>query len=266
MLDVYGDAHSQTPSSDRVPISIYDHLLGNKSWNNTIPKLQCGGSLDLIDRYLATNNYDRKYHCEAPLQSTQRINDPRPLFVNALATFLKQVGVEQTNRDAVLQKVELHFEQPLPKSCFAEDRLDFGAGVSVKASGGENITDEQNGGNGNIEGKTMMICNIPCRLRRKELIDAIVEMGFGGRFDVVRIPGRFGHSKTNLGYAFIHFLQVTDADNFANAFEGYRFSSHKDSAKACTVKVAACQGGLENQQRTSSTLRLLHHDNMTSLS
>mmetsp|Transcript_123971 Transcript_123971/g.193512 ORF Transcript_123971/g.193512 Transcript_123971/m.193512 type:complete len:366 (-) Transcript_123971:82-1179(-) len=108
---------------------------------------------------------------------------------------------------------------------------------------------------GIVGGKTMMICNIPCRVSQDDLIDAIESSGFASTFDSVYMPHRFGQSNSNLGYAFVHFYLWEDAACFALAFEGYRFTS-KGSTKACTVKVASCQGSNGSRRRLPRRLRV----------
>jgi|Transcript_118001 hypothetical protein len=114
----------------------------------------------------------------------------------------------------------------------------FGMGAYTKTS--QELGKSSNNGSDSQNGEmSMMICNIPCRVREADLIQAIDSVGFGGTFSDLYLPCR-GRS-SNFGYCFVHFYRQTDAESFARAFEGYRFSQ-KDSLKACTVKIADCQG------------------------
>mmetsp|Transcript_123970 Transcript_123970/g.193509 ORF Transcript_123970/g.193509 Transcript_123970/m.193509 type:complete len:269 (+) Transcript_123970:70-876(+) len=90
-------------------------------------------------------------------------------------------------------------------------------------------------------GRTMMICNIPCRIGEQDVITAMESRGFGNAYEFVHIPSRPSQPASNLGYCFVHFFRVADAERFALSFEGYSFTS-KGSTKACTVKVADIQG------------------------
>jgi RNA recognition motif-containing protein len=107
-----------------------------------------------------------------------------------------------------------------------------------------------------VEGRTMMVCNIPCRVRHADLVEAIESMGFAQTYEFIHLPARREQRDSNLGYGFIHFFHGEDAERFALAFEGYRFE-YKASTKACTVKVASCQGRMGNvgKPRTRLTKR-----------
>jgi len=104
------------------------------------------------------------------------------------------------------------------------------------------------------EARTMMICNIPCRVSSDELTEAINSLGFDNTYEFVHLPCRFGQSDSNLGYGFVHFFHKADAECFAVAFDGYRFSN-RGSTKACSVKVADCQGRNGSNRRLSRNLR-----------
>lgn len=97
------------------------------------------------------------------------------------------------------------------------------------------------------EGRTMMICNMPCRVSQTDLVDAIDSIGFAGKFQITYLPCHFG-SAANLGYGFVYFPCCKDAERFALEFEGYHFSQ-KDSPKKCTVKVAKQQDGCNAKQK-----------------
>lgn len=93
---------------------------------------------------------------------------------------------------------------------------------------------------------TVMICNIPCRVTLQEITQAISFLGFDGTYDLLHAPGpkrstRFLTSKTNIGYAFINFLNTELAQNFVQAFDGFCFEA-RQSAKVGTAKLARIQG------------------------
>jgi len=111
-------------------------------------------------------------------------------------------------------------------------------------------------------GMTMMICNIPCRVSQTDLTDAIISLGFG-TFEFVHLPCRLG-SYSNLGYGFVHFPCQVDAERFALAFEGHRFSQRgKLSEKTCTVKVADQQGHDASHKVIARKLRLAQSKSST---
>lgn len=102
---------------------------------------------------------------------------------------------------------------------------------------------------------TMMICNIPCRVSTETLIEAIEAVGFGGTYEFLHLPCRYGQeASSNLGYGFVNFLKQEDAAKFAVAFEGYHFEGSR-SVKKCTVKVASFQGFNANAKRPSRKCR-----------
>jgi RNA recognition motif-containing protein len=89
--------------------------------------------------------------------------------------------------------------------------------------------------------KTLMICNLPCRISYEVLVDAIHAKGFGDCVEFVHLPYRSGQPSSNLGYGFVSFYDVEDAQRFAGEFEGYRFQG-RGSQKVCSVKAASLQG------------------------
>jgi hypothetical protein len=158
----------------------------------------------------------------------------------------------------------------------SDERLD-GDDVSTSASSGEK---EQNGSdhgyvdqdaidNDGIEKVqkldleinddgvyTLMIKHIPCRCTHQEVVDAIVEIGFGESYNFFYLPIRRGHEQ-NFGYAFIGFLDAELTNMFADAITGYRFTS-RNSNKACEVAPARIQGfssNVEHFQKMRCTRR-----------
>lgn len=93
------------------------------------------------------------------------------------------------------------------------------------------------------EATTLMICNIPCRLGRADIVKAIHSVGFVDKYDFVHMPGRRHGSKRNgnMGYAFVNFKSTQDAEQFVVAFENFQFPG-TCSAKRCTLKFAHLQG------------------------
>jgi len=89
---------------------------------------------------------------------------------------------------------------------------------------------------------TVMIRNIPNRYSQNDLIDEMEELGFAGTFDFLYVPLDKG-TMSNVGYAFVNFLEEASAKKCMAAFEGYRFKRHrKSSGKIGTVSVAHLQG------------------------
>jgi len=88
---------------------------------------------------------------------------------------------------------------------------------------------------------TMMLCNMPCRVGQQKVLDALKAKGFEGTYNFVYLPkGRSTH-QGNIGYGFVDFKTMEDAERFQEAFEGFSFPGSL-SEKRCTVKPASKQG------------------------
>mmetsp|Transcript_14664 Transcript_14664/g.43843 ORF Transcript_14664/g.43843 Transcript_14664/m.43843 type:complete len:152 (-) Transcript_14664:34-489(-) len=93
---------------------------------------------------------------------------------------------------------------------------------------------------------TLMLCNLPCRMRHQELSEILDGLGFHRRYDFLRIiaGGQGGpKAKSNLGYGFVNFYTAADAKAFTCAFEGFKFVG-TDSKKLGTARPAEVQGFL----------------------
>jgi hypothetical protein len=161
---------------------------------------------------------------------------PVASVMDMLKACLKEVGVEQSNSDYVMQNIKVGLDRAVDKVSVQKE------GIAAKAPQAGDKSAKRKIKHAKTPGMTMMICNIPCRARQEDLRQAVESSGFGGTFESLTLASRYGQSDSNLGYAFIHFSQQEDAERFAAAFEGYRFS-RSGSTKACTVKVAAAQDG-----------------------
>lgn len=92
---------------------------------------------------------------------------------------------------------------------------------------------------------TLMIRNIPNRYSQRDLIEEIDELGFGGTYDFLYLPMDKG-TLSNVGYAFVNFVDASWGERGMDAFKSYRFKRYrKQSGKIATVSVAHIQG-LEN--------------------
>jgi hypothetical protein len=89
---------------------------------------------------------------------------------------------------------------------------------------------------------TLMIRNIPNRYTQRELIVELEALGFTGTFDFLYVPLDKG-TMSNVGYAFVNFVDPGNAEKCMEAFQGYRFKRHrKVSGKIAAVSVAHIQG------------------------
>jgi len=95
---------------------------------------------------------------------------------------------------------------------------------------------------------TLMVQNIPCRITQEQLVDVIVDLGFGDKYDFLYLPTCSRSSMTgrsNLGYGFINFSQPETAEAFGRVFTNYLFEGTR-SKKVSTVKPAHIQGLANN--------------------
>jgi hypothetical protein len=90
---------------------------------------------------------------------------------------------------------------------------------------------------------TVMIRNMPNNYTRQMLLELVDSMGFAGTYDFAYLPVDF-QSQAGLGYAFIDFATVADAQLCFERFEG--FSDWRvPSEKVCTVTWSSPTQGLE---------------------
>jgi len=87
-----------------------------------------------------------------------------------------------------------------------------------------------------------MIRNIPNRYTQRELIAELEDLGFAGTFDFLYIPLDKG-TMSNVGYAFVNFIEPIHAEKCMQVFQNYRFKRHrKISGKIAAISVAHIQG------------------------
>jgi RNA recognition motif-containing protein len=87
---------------------------------------------------------------------------------------------------------------------------------------------------------TLMIRGIPCSFSQEELLSVVDSAGLAGKYDFFYMP-RAGKTTSNLGYAFINFVQSTHAWTCAYTFNDVRLDPSR-STKVCSVTVADIQG------------------------
>lgn len=97
---------------------------------------------------------------------------------------------------------------------------------------------------------TMQIRNIPNRCTRDEVVRHIDELGFANQYDLFHMP-LDKKRKSNLGFAFINFLEPDTAAMFQKSMKGTCVMGERvqqKCKKACTVAPASIQG-VENYVR-----------------
>jgi len=104
---------------------------------------------------------------------------------------------------------------------------------------------------------TVMIRNMPNNYTRDMLLELVDEMGFAGAYDFAYLPIDF-QSQAGLGYAFLNFATVADAQLCFDRFEG--FSDWKvPSEKVCTVTWSSPTQGLEQHIERYQNSPVMHH-------
>jgi len=87
---------------------------------------------------------------------------------------------------------------------------------------------------------TVMLRNIPHKYGAHQLMEEIDSLGFFGRYNYFKLP-RTVQGRSNSSYAFLNFLDASDAEAFLHIFHGRRFLAYR-SSKCATVEYAFAQG------------------------
>jgi hypothetical protein len=102
---------------------------------------------------------------------------------------------------------------------------------------------------------TLMVKNLPNRVRVEQLIEKLGEIGFAGRCDYVYMPMDW-QTHANKGFGFANFVTPKDALEFATLVEGNGlFTGYSGSGKRVTTCPASRQGVVENLRSVSYTCR-----------
>jgi hypothetical protein len=90
---------------------------------------------------------------------------------------------------------------------------------------------------------TLMLRHIPNRYTQRELLQELDELGFSGTFDFLYLPLDKG-TMSNVGYAFVNFLEPSWAEKCLQVFQSHNFRRHrkKVSGKTAAVSYAHIQG------------------------
>mmetsp|Transcript_75968 Transcript_75968/g.131596 ORF Transcript_75968/g.131596 Transcript_75968/m.131596 type:complete len:272 (-) Transcript_75968:141-956(-) len=94
---------------------------------------------------------------------------------------------------------------------------------------------------------TLMIRNVPCKITLNVMIDLLDSYGFRGTYDFLHLPGR-GAPFSNLGYAFINFMESDTVHSFVATFQGVAFGKITgiNTEKVIEIRPARAQGFEEN--------------------
>jgi len=132
---------------------------------------------------------------------------------------------------------------------FPDDNSDRSGGFVQRGGSGRAAADA------NLRITTVMLCNIPCHVDRKDILRALEGWGFADKVDFIHLPKstssrykRYG----NIGYSFINFMTAEDAEHFVSSFpsrflRGLPISRRTQNTlsvpfKKCTVRLAHLQG------------------------
>jgi hypothetical protein len=95
---------------------------------------------------------------------------------------------------------------------------------------------------------TLMIRNIPGKYSQNDLMNDLKATGFGNSYDFLYLPIDKG-TASNVGYAFVNFMDPAVAARCIKSFEGHRFNRHqRTSTKLARISVAHLQGLEKNLQ------------------
>jgi hypothetical protein len=87
---------------------------------------------------------------------------------------------------------------------------------------------------------TLMIRGIPCSFSQDTLMKLIDNVGLKAKYDFFYLP-RAGNHGSNLGYAFVNFVDAQCAEHFVATFNGVPLDPAR-SMKICTVSPGDIQG------------------------
>jgi protein phosphatase 1 regulatory subunit 42 len=95
-----------------------------------------------------------------------------------------------------------------------------------------------------VDGTTLMLRNIPNKYTQTQLLEEIEVLGFAGTYDFFYLP-MDKQNRSNVGYAFINFLDAASATKCWSVLTNYKFQRFQ-SKKICAVSPAHLQGFEKN--------------------
>merc|ERR1719217_1686397 len=87
---------------------------------------------------------------------------------------------------------------------------------------------------------TLMVRGIPCSFSQEALLQLIDNAGLQGKYNFFYLP-RDGNRSSNLGYAFINFVDHQSAELCTNTFKGVPLAPAR-SMKTCMISPGDIQG------------------------
>lgn len=119
--------------------------------------------------------------------------------------------------------------------------------------GTEQATWEEDADDQELPRTTLMVQNIPRRIKREDFLQALAEQGFDGTYDYFYLPRSF-HTSSNKGYAFLNFTEAEVAGRFKRTFNMSLLLGTDKRSRQKTLRVtdAAVQGKRNNLLVASS--------------
>eukprot|EP00746_Dinoflagellata_sp_MGD_P147492 gnl/MRDRNA2_/MRDRNA2_79826_c0_seq2.p1 gnl/MRDRNA2_/MRDRNA2_79826_c0~~gnl/MRDRNA2_/MRDRNA2_79826_c0_seq2.p1 ORF type:complete len:255 (-),score=53.27 gnl/MRDRNA2_/MRDRNA2_79826_c0_seq2:131-895(-) len=105
---------------------------------------------------------------------------------------------------------------------------------------------------------TLMLRNIPSNYKQTVLLEEIDKLGFAGTYDFFYLPMDV-RNRSNVGYAFINFLDPESAARCCSTLSGYKFKRYR-SKKICAVSPAHLQGFEKNVAHFEHRAIMKAHD------
>jgi hypothetical protein len=105
---------------------------------------------------------------------------------------------------------------------------------------------------------TLMIRHIPCRFTQEEVMRHLDSLGYASKYDFFYLPQDI-RSRSNLGYAFVNFVDAATAKSCQETISGHAFGGCR-SRKVCIVVPAHIQGldNLLTHFRSTAVMRSGH--------
>jgi len=125
-----------------------------------------------------------------------------------------------------------------------EGELETNANGKVQRNSKSSTSDYQ-------EVTTLMVRNLPYNLTQQGLVETLDSSGFKGLFDFCYLPHKF-NEHTNLGFAFLNFVNAEIAQKFTNEWHQSRIFMTSGMRKSLNVTAAVVQGREANQLKACS--------------
>mmetsp|Transcript_77855 Transcript_77855/g.166953 ORF Transcript_77855/g.166953 Transcript_77855/m.166953 type:complete len:409 (-) Transcript_77855:68-1294(-) len=102
---------------------------------------------------------------------------------------------------------------------------------------------------------TMMLRNVPNKYSQNTLLQEINRLGFEGTYDFFYLP-MDQHHRSNVGYAFVNFVETRDAERFRTTFSDHRFQKFhsRKMGNVCAAHMQGLDANLRHFENRAVTL------------